>query len=56
MTIGIKYGSLAVPVIEDHNVIGAKAIILGDTRIGHHAEIGAASVVIKDIPPYAVVV
>jgi len=56
VTIGIKYGSPVAPVIEDHVVIGAKAVILGDIRIGHHAVIGAATVVIKDVPPYAVVV
>lgn len=56
MTIGIKYGYPVAPVIEDHVVIGAKAVILGDIRIGHYAVIGAATVVIKDVPPYAVVV
>ncbi|MDH2239856.1 acyltransferase [Pigmentiphaga sp. GD03639] len=35
--------------------IGANAIVLAGTKIGHHAVIAAASVVTKDVPPYSVV-
>lgn len=35
--------------------IGAKAIIFNGTRIGHGAIIGAAALVNKDVPPYAIV-
>jgi len=44
------------PTLEDHVVVGAGAQILGPIRIGAHSRIGANSVVIKDIPPYSVVV
>ena len=35
--------------------IGAKATIFNGTRIGHGAIIGAAALVNKDVPPYAIV-
>jgi acetyltransferase-like isoleucine patch superfamily enzyme len=39
-----------------HDVwIGHRAIILDGVKIGHGAAIGAASLVTKDIPPYAIV-
>lgn len=44
------------PTLEDHVVISAGAQILGPIRIGAHSRIGANSVVIKDVPPYSVVV
>jgi serine O-acetyltransferase len=44
------------PTLEDHVVVGAGAQILGPIRIGAHSRIGANSVVIKDVPPYSVVV
>jgi len=44
------------PTLEDHVVVGAGAQILGPVRIGAHSRIGANSVVIKDVPPHAVVV
>jgi serine O-acetyltransferase len=37
-------------------VVGADAIVLGAIEIGAGARIGAGSVVIKDVPPGAVVV
>jgi acetyltransferase-like isoleucine patch superfamily enzyme len=41
-------------VIEDHVDLGIGAIILPGVRIGRGAQIGAGSVVTKDVPPYAV--
>lgn len=42
--------------IEDDVWIGARAIILPGLKIGHGAIIGAATVVTKDVPPYAICV
>jgi serine O-acetyltransferase len=39
------------PTVEDHVVIGAGAIVLGNIRIGSRARIGAGSVVLKDVCP-----
>jgi putative colanic acid biosynthesis acetyltransferase WcaB len=36
--------------------IGANVVILGPIEIGDHAQIGAGSVVLKDVPPYSIVV
>ncbi len=44
------------PTLEDHVVIGAGAQVLGPIVIGSHSRIGANSVVVKDVPPYSVVV
>ena len=44
------------PTIESHVEIGAGAKVLGDIIIGHHAKIGANSVVLKDVPAYATAV
>lgn len=41
-------------VIEDHVWIGSRVIVLPGVHIGHHAVIGAGSVVTKDIPPLCV--
>lgn len=59
-TIGVSvtdssYHGLA-PVIEDFVDIGSNAVIIGNIKIGHHARIGAGSVVVKDVPPGATVV
>lgn len=43
------------PYIEDNVTVGVNSVIIGDIRIGHHAIIGAGSVVVKDVPAYAVV-
>jgi putative colanic acid biosynthesis acetyltransferase WcaB len=43
------------PVLGDFVDIGANVVILGEIKIGDHAVIGAGSVVVKDVPPYAVV-
>lgn len=42
--------------LEDACSIGANATILGSVTIGHHAIVGAGSVVTKDVPPHALVV
>jgi len=44
------------PTIGNKVVIGADAIVLGAIKINEGARIGAGSVVVKDIPPGAVVV
>lgn len=42
-------------IIEDNVWIGEKSSIMPGVRIGYGAIVGAASVVTKDVPPYAVV-
>jgi serine O-acetyltransferase len=42
------------PVIEDDVVIGGHAMILGNITIGKGAVIGANAVVVKDVPPCAI--
>lgn len=44
------------PTIDDGVLIGAGAKILGPITIGKGARIGANSVVLKDVPPYATAV
>lgn len=44
------------PTIEDRVVIGAGAKVLGAITIGHDTRIGANAVVVKSVPPNAVVV
>lgn len=56
VTIGGRSALSILPVIEDNVEIGANALILGPIRIGKGSIIGAGSVVIKDVPPYSVVV
>ena len=56
VTLGGRSGLLAVPVVEDDVLIGAGAKILGPVRIGRGASIGANSVVLHDVPPFATVV
>lgn len=57
-TIGIKSDDRADerPVIGDHVCLGCHVSIIGHVHIGDHATIGAGSVVVKDIPPYAIAV
>lgn len=56
-TIGAKGfdGAEKSPVIEDNVTIGPNVCIIGNITIGHHSVIGAGAVVVKDVPPYAVV-
>lgn len=44
------------PTIRNKVVVGADAVVLGAIEIGEGARIGAGSVVVKDVPPGAVVV
>jgi serine O-acetyltransferase len=55
VTIGGRSGLRDVPVIEDDVDIGTGAKILGPIRIGRGSVIGANAVVIRDVPPDAVV-
>jgi len=44
------------PVVGNNVEFGANSIIIGGIKIGDNAIIGAGSVVVKDVPPNAVVV
>jgi serine O-acetyltransferase len=44
------------PIIEDRVDIGCGAVIVGPITIGHDSQIGANAVVLKDVPPWSVVV
>ena len=44
------------PTIGDNVVVASGAIVLGAFTVGEHAKIGAGSVVLKEVPPYATVV
>lgn len=54
-TIGNRRSDGPCPVIGHHVNIGAHAVIIGEIRIGDHAVIAAGAVVLKDVPPHAVV-
>lgn len=56
-TIGAKGFSDSghCPLIEDNVIIGPNVCIIGGITIGHNSVIGAEAVVVKDVPPYAVV-
>ena len=45
-----------ITYIEDCASLGAGCVILRNSRIGHHAKIGANAVVLCDVPPYATAV
>ncbi len=55
-TIGNSVSGGGAPIIEDDVNVGANSVIIGEITIGKGATIGAGSVVIKDVPAYAVVV
>lgn len=44
------------PIIGNNVALGANVTVIGDVRIGDNAEIGAGSVVVKDVPDNAIVV
>ncbi len=44
------------PILGDNVDVGAQAVIIGPIMVGSNARIGAGSVVVKDVPPGAVVV
>ena len=51
VTIGRRhYDSQDYPVIEDDVIIGCGAVILGNVRVYSGANIGAGSVILKDVP------
>ena len=54
--IGNNVLSKNAPNIGDNVSIGANVCIIGNITIGHDTIIGAGSVVVKDIPPYSIVV
>lgn len=56
ITIGGRSGYDKLPVLEDGVDVGAHAQILGPITLGHNSVIGAGAIVVKDVPPYAVVV
>ena len=56
VTIGGRSGNNKLPILEDYVDVGAHAQILGPIVLGHHSVIGAGAIVVKDVPPYAVVV
>jgi serine O-acetyltransferase len=56
VTIGGRSGYAGVPVVEDDVEIGSGAKILGPIVIGAKAKIGANAVVLKSVPPGAVVI
>ena len=57
-TIGSKSftDDTLAPIIEDRVEIGPNVCIIGEITIGHDSRIGAGAVVVKDVPPYSVVV
>lgn len=57
-TIGVKSEKRheEKPIIGDYVDFGVNVICIGNITIGSHAVIGAGSVVVKDVPDYAIVV
>lgn len=59
-TIGVKstseFGVGDAPRISDGVDVGANSVIIGNIRVGIGAVIGAGTVVVKDVPDFAVVV
>lgn len=53
VTLGQSHGG--VPVIGEDVIVYAGAVVCGDIMIGDGAVIGANSVVIRDVPPMAIV-
>jgi acetyltransferase-like isoleucine patch superfamily enzyme len=43
-------------MIGDFVDVGSNAVVIGSITVGDGAIIGAGAVVVKDVPPYAVVV
>ena len=44
------------PTLESNIIVGAGAKVLGNINIGNYVQVGANSVVLKDIPDYSTVV
>lgn len=55
-TIGSAVSGGKPPRIGNNIEIGANCVIIGDITIGDNSIIGAGSVVVKDVPPFSVVV
>lgn len=55
VTIGGRSKIAKVPIVENYCVIGSGAKILGPVRVGEGSVVGANAVVIRDVPPHAVV-
>lgn len=55
VTLGNRLSTSDCPIIEDDVEIGVGAVIIGAVRIGRGARIGPNAVVVKDVPPGAVV-
>lgn len=56
VTIGEVDSSHKCPIISQNCFIGARAMVLGDVKIGDNVKVGAGAVVIKDIPENSTVV
>ncbi len=56
VTIGNRHEDGPVPRLGDDVELGAYAQVLGDVQVGRGAKVGAMSVVLKDVPDYAVAV
>jgi serine O-acetyltransferase len=60
VTLGERYadgrGPHTYPLLESDVTLGARATVLGGVVIGTAANVGAGSVVLTDIPPYATAV
>ncbi|WP_426585157.1 serine O-acetyltransferase [Mucilaginibacter sp. R-33] len=54
-TIGNAKVNGGSPVIGNNVQIGANAVIIGEITVGDHAIVAAGSVVVKDVPAFAVV-
>lgn len=55
VTLGTR-GDGGAPVLAGHVDVGAGAKLLGSIHVGEHAQVGANSVVLNDVPPYGVAV
>ena len=53
---GKETGKRRHPIVKTGAIISCGAKVLGGITVGEHAKIGAGSVVLKDVPPYATVV
>jgi len=49
VTIGERHDG-DVPVIGDGVFVGAGAVVIGDIKVGNHAQVGAGAVVLCDVP------
>lgn len=54
VTIGVKNGGH--PLLEDGVVVCGNSVIIGPITIGKNSIIGAGAVVLKNIPPYSLVI